>query len=96
MNAIPNRMGARRVLLAIPLVLALLLLTGAVLADGGYDLSWWTTDGGAMWSEGGGFTLGGTIGQPDAGVLTGGSYSLSGGFWGPGGVYLSFLPVIMR
>ena len=32
-------------------------------------------------SAGGGFELEGTIGQPDAGILTGGNFELSGGFW---------------
>ena len=37
--------------------------------------------GGVMRSTGGDFELSGTIGQPDAGVLTGGDFELSGGFW---------------
>lgn len=35
-----------------------------------------------MSSTGGAYDLGGTIGQPDAGRLTGGTYTLDGGFWG--------------
>lgn len=52
-------------------------------AGDGYDLSWHTIDGGGeMGSSGGDFELSGTIGQPDAGpTLTGGGYSLTGGFW---------------
>jgi uncharacterized repeat protein (TIGR01451 family) len=48
-----------------------------------YDLSWYTVDGGgATFSTGGTYSLGATIGQPDAsGALTGGSYALVGGFW---------------
>jgi hypothetical protein len=51
-----------------------------------YDLSWHTVDGGgAMFSTGGAFQLGGTIGQADAGSfiapMSGGSYELVGGFW---------------
>ena len=49
-----------------------------------------------MWSAGGAYTLGGTVGQPDAGVLSGGDYILSGGFWGAGGMYFGFLPVVMK
>jgi hypothetical protein len=67
-------------------------------SGGGYDLSWSTVDGGGYtWSEGGGYSLGGTIGQPDAGVLSGGGYTLAGGFWG--GVatrYGIYLPLILR
>ena len=33
-------------------------------------------------SAGGTFALNGTIGQPDAGAMSGGNYSLAGGFWG--------------
>ncbi|HNX48703.1 MAG TPA: dockerin type I domain-containing protein [Thermoanaerobaculaceae bacterium] len=49
-----------------------------------YTIPWYTIDGGGvMGSTGGVYTLSGTIGQPDAGpTLTGGSYSLIGGFWG--------------
>ncbi len=28
------------------------------------------------------YSVSGTIGQPDAGAMSGGSYALSGGFWG--------------
>ena len=37
--------------------------------------------GGSMNSTAGGFQLSGTIGQPDAGVLSGGGLTLAGGFW---------------
>jgi hypothetical protein len=47
-----------------------------------YDLSWFTIDGGGNVSVGGTYSVTGTIGQPDAGTLSGGSYSLIGGFWG--------------
>lgn len=43
-----------------------------------FKLSGSTTGGGGT-SGGGQFVLSGTIGQPDAGVLTGGSYKLHGG-----------------
>ena len=50
-----------------------------------YDLFWWTVDGGgAAFSSGGGYELGGAIGQPDAGTLSGGDFTLGGGFWGGG------------
>lgn len=67
-------------------IAALILLTlgSAALAAGTFDLSWWTVDGGGgMNSAGGIYTLSGTIGQPDAGTLTGGAYALTGGFWAP-------------
>lgn len=71
------------------LILALLAAgTAAALArspDQGYDLSWHTVNGGGYtWSTGGTYALGGTIGQPDAGLLAGGRYELGGGFWAGG------------
>lgn len=76
----------RRYAVGFPLVI-ILALTGIALAwaSDGYDLSWYSVDGGgAMLSSSGGYTLGGTIGQPDAGLLTGGNYTFGGGFWGGG------------
>jgi hypothetical protein len=63
--------------------LALLILTGIVWAQTGYDLTWWTVDGGAeTFSGGGSYILNGAVGQPDASVWEGGGYTLVGGFWG--------------
>jgi hypothetical protein len=42
-----------------------------------------TIDGGGGNMSAGSFELRGTIGQPDAGVLTGGEFALNGGFWAP-------------
>ena len=47
-----------------------------------YSIDWYTIDGGGGTSSGGPYTLSGTIGQPDAGLHTGGGYTLVGGFWG--------------
>ena len=82
------------------LVIAVALL-GVVSASAlaGYILDWWTVDGGgATFSTGGSYSLGGTIGQPDAGgTSTGGTYALSGGFWGGGATtHDLFLPLILR
>ena len=56
--------------------------TARAQSGGAYDLRHNTIDGGgATGSFGGAYKLGGTIGQPDAGRLSGGAYSLSGGFW---------------
>lgn len=47
-----------------------------------FTIDWSTIDGGGqMWSSGGAFELGATIGQPDAGVMSGGVFALEGGFW---------------
>ncbi len=49
---------------------------------GRYSLRWHTVDaGGLTWATGGSYRVGGTIGQPDAGKLTGGAYTVRGGFW---------------
>jgi hypothetical protein len=69
--------------MAVLATVALLLVVSTALAQiGSFDLSWFTVDGGGGGSSGGPYTLGGTIGQPDAGTLSGGSYTLVGGFWG--------------
>ena len=47
-----------------------------------YAIDWFTTDGGGGTSTGDGYSLRGTIGHPDAGTpMTGGDFSLTGGFW---------------
>jgi hypothetical protein len=59
-------------------VLVLAAIGGAPL----FDVSRHTIDsGGVMHSTGGDFELSGTIGQPDAGRLSGGIFALTGGFW---------------
>ena len=83
--------------------LCVALLCGLVVAGGvlamptaGYDLSWWTVDGGGSTLGGeGGYALSGSIGQPDAGALVGSDYSLSGGFW-TGGLHRVYLPLVLR
>ena len=48
-----------------------------------FTIDWYTIDGGgAMNVTGGNYLLSGTIGQPDAGHLTGGNDAVDGGFWG--------------
>ena len=46
-----------------------------------FSVSWYSIDGGGGTSVGGTFELSGTIGQPDAGNLSGGGFELRGGFW---------------
>ena len=65
----------------------------------GYDLSWYTMDGGgATLSTGGSYSLGGSVGQADAGSLSGGAYTLSGGFWAGAAIahYSIYLPLVRR
>jgi hypothetical protein len=79
----------------------LLGLSALAFAQAGYDQSWWTVDGGGQtFSTGGAYSLGGTIGQPEAGLLAGGDYILGGGFWTSGEpavrVYWVYLPLLLR
>ena len=56
---------------------------GSTLADE-FEITRSTIDGGgAMRSAGGEFELSGTIGQPDAGTMSGDGFDLTGGFWFP-------------
>jgi hypothetical protein len=52
---------------------------------GQFEIDWHTLDGGgATFSTGGSYQIGGTIGQPDAQappVMAGASFELMGGFW---------------
>jgi hypothetical protein len=62
----------------------LTLLTGvaATAALAQYSIDWYKVSGGGGTSTSGVYSVSGTIGQPDAGgPMTGGNYSLTGGFW---------------
>jgi hypothetical protein len=64
------------------LLLALELLIPAIGAAQSYSISWYKIAGGGGTSSGGNYQMSDSIGQPDAsGQLTGGNYSLTGGFW---------------
>jgi len=87
--------------LSFTLIAALVLLVAVSLVSaqtGEWDLTWSTIDGGGASSSGDRFALSGTIGQPDAGSLSGGIYTLRGGFWGAVGQggYAVYLPLIVR
>ena len=89
----------RATILLILMVLLFPVSGGRAQTGGGYDLSWWTVDGGGHRLQGGGYTLMGTVGQPDpAPRLAGGEFELVGGFW-PGVLsphVAVYLPVIIR
>jgi len=94
-------MNKKQLGIALLVLAALLLLTGAAwaAAPAAYTLDWWTVDGGGGTHRTvGEYTLSGTAGQPDAGVLSGGDYTLGGGFWGGGGAvqYRIYLPLVVR
>ena len=69
----------RRVLTAA--CLPVLVIATMAQAAGPYQIDWYTIDGGGGTSNGGPYTLTGTIGQPDADWCVGGLYELLGGFW---------------
>lgn len=62
-----------------------LLFTATLWAgEGPFDLTRHSVDaGGVVASAGGEFELSGTIGQPDAAILSGEEFTLTGGFWFP-------------
>ena len=94
-------MNRRKALVLCAVLLCGVLVAGAAWAStAGYDLAWWTVDGGGQtFGSGGGYTLGGTAGQPDPGLLTGGGYALGGGFWAGGAAavtYGIYLPLVLQ
>jgi hypothetical protein len=90
------------IMLALILLLALFSLAGLAEAYlGNYTLNWWTVDSGGGTSSEGGYTLNGTLGQPDAGTIArGDGYTLAGGFWHGGAAVTSplkiYLPQVVR
>lgn len=62
-----------------------------------YEITWYTIDGGGGTQSSGAYTLNGTVGQLDAGTLSGGSYTLAGGYWnGSATVQHVYLPLVLR
>jgi hypothetical protein len=85
-----------KVLVVIMLV-ALLLIAARMMDPAIYQIDWWTVNGGGGVSSGGSYSLSATIGQADAGTLSGGEFLLAGGFWG--GAFATYnlnLPIILR
>lgn len=79
-------MKTRLVILKAGFALAILLLVLPSLDAQSYSINWYRVAGGGGTSTGTNgasvSAVSGTIGQPDAsGAMTGGSYSLTGGFW---------------
>jgi hypothetical protein len=65
----------------LPNILAFFLLALTAHSQS-YSIDWYKVAGGGGSSTGGIYQVSGTIGQPDAGgPMTGGNYSLTGGFW---------------
>jgi hypothetical protein len=62
------------------LVLGIVVCTAQ--AQTNFTIGWSTVDGGGGTSTGGIYSVSGTIGQPDANKMSGGNYTIEGGFWG--------------
>jgi len=86
------------------MILLLLLWALRVHAQTNYSVDWFTIDGGGGTSTGDVYSVSGTIGQPDASqqIMTGGNYTLTGGFWAlyavqiPGAPTLTIVPAGAR
>mgnify|MGYP001061022179 CR=1 FL=1 len=84
--------------------LLLALAWAAASAQTAPNLDSWTVDGGGGTMDGSGpagaYTLTGSVGQPDAGVLEGSGFTLNGGFIGGGLAvrpeYPVYLPLVIR
>ena len=93
-------MSAKQLIPIIVLLLVLLVVGNAIAQGGVAPESTFTLDravigSGGLQASGGDFDLGATAGQPAAGVLTGGDFSLNVGFWSADYYHL-YLPLIMR
>ncbi len=74
-------------------ILAGLLLAAQAVHAQTYSIDWYKIAGGGGTSTGATYQVSGTIGQHDAGgAMTGGSYSLTGGFWAIYAVQTAGLP----
>jgi hypothetical protein len=94
-------MNSRKVLMAAAGLVTVSLTAAGVLAASvaEFDSGWHVVAGGGGHSSAADYAVGGTAGQPDAGLLTGGEYTLGGGFWGGGAVtlgYDTYLPLVLR
>ena len=74
----------RRLFLIVAVIVTVATTVSLALAQSGpLEIPWYTIDGGGTTaSSGGDFALSGTVGQPDAGISSGGIYAAHGGFWG--------------
>lgn len=68
--------------LVLPFLVCASLLTATLGARAqSYSIDWYKIAGGGGTSSNGTYVVSGTIGQADAGQMSGGNYSLTGGFW---------------
>ena len=84
------------VLLCILFFCLILAARPAMAAMQGMEINWFTADGGGGLSSGGGYSLQGSIGHPDAGKMAGGGYTLAGGFWSQPASPRVYLPMVIH
>ena len=78
------------------IILSLLAGSAACVASDQYSIDWFKIAGGGGTSIGGAYSVSGTIGQPDAGTMSGGPFTLTGGFWAlPVAVQSSNAPTLL-
>lgn len=78
------------------IILSLLAGIAACGASDPYSIDWFKSAGGGGTSTGGAYSVSGTIGQPDAGTMSGGPFTLTGGFWAlPVAVQSSNAPTLL-
>ena len=84
------------------ILIVLTLASGVVFAaTNDFSINWWTVDSGGGTSQGGDFSVSGSVGQPDAGEpMSGGSFTVVGGYWegavAPTLLEEIFMPLIIR
>ena len=61
-------------------IISILLLVSTASAQN-FSIDWFTVDGGGGFSAAEGFSVGGTVAQPDAGFMSADAYAVVGGFW---------------
>lgn len=94
--------GRRKLILILAICLLPLLIAATAMNLAGFNISSWTVDSGGGNSAQSGYSLSGTIAQPDAGTLSGEGYALAGGFWGGGEAAIIdhsgslYLPLVQR
>ena len=80
----PPGSGIRHPALRLPRLLAYFCFLLSALCCGAqaqYSLDWFTVDGGGGTTSDGFYEVSGTIGQPDAGIISVNGYAIEGGFW---------------
>jgi len=78
----PTHVGGYRALATSLMLLSALLPPLSTTQAQPFSLDWHSIGGGGGTSTGGDFSVQGTIGQPDTGVLAGGGFTVAGGFPG--------------